>query len=34
MSQYLPTANLKWIDDEIDAMNISEESKKGYISEV
>ena len=34
MSQYLPTGNFKWINDDIDVMNISDESKKGYILEV
>ena len=34
MSQYLPTGNLKWINNETDVMNISDESKKGYLLEV
>ena len=28
MSQYLPTGNFKWINNDIDVMNISDESKK------
>ena len=34
MSQYLPTGNFKWINNDMDVMNISDESKKGYIKEV
>ena len=34
MSQYLPTGNLKCINNETDVMNISDESKKGYLLEV
>ena len=31
MSQYLLTGNFKWINNDINVMNISYESKKGYI---
>ena len=31
MSQYLLTGNFKWINNDINVMNISYENKKGYI---
>ena len=34
MSQYLPTGNFKWINNDMDEMNISDESEKGYTLEV
>ena len=34
MSQYLPTSNFKWVEDDIDINKISDENDKGYILEV
>ena len=33
MSQYLPIEDLKWINNDINVTNISDESKKGYLLE-
>ncbi|KAJ8909476.1 hypothetical protein NQ315_002673 [Exocentrus adspersus] len=34
MSQYLPYADFRWVDTNIDVLNISDESDQGYILEV